>query len=534
MHQCDPNVTPAPSNLAGVSAQDDRPRPERIVRQGRRPPNPLIAAALSAVVPGIGQIYAGERRRGAIYLGLTAIVVIPGFVLFLLVFYWKGMELAITVSRPFFQNPNLFNALTIGNALLLVFRAVSTVDAYLIVAARSSPGPGPAMMAGLGLLLLLSILPHGFFGRRALLAYDAATHDFVTDPGQGSDLTDQDVLTIDESPSSSTTRPGTSSSSSSSTTTTTTTEPPVWEGLERLNVLLLGGDAGPGRTGIRTDTIIVASVDPATGHTAMFSVSRGQVQWPIPEGHPAHDVWDCNCFPSLANEIYQYGLVHPELFPGGPNSGANAIKTIIGHGMSLEIQYFALVDLNGFVDIIDALGGVEITLTERLYDAEYPHEDGTVEVIDLAPGTHLMDGHTALAYARTRRQSDDYNRMGRQRCVLEAMAAQADAVTLIREFPELLPAIKSSVRTDIPFEELPDLLELLPLIQGEEIISIRFIPDAPEFAGTPTSYIADWTTDRYPIPDFSLIRSTVETVTSLSPEEAIAALNLQRIEDACG
>jgi LCP family protein required for cell wall assembly len=511
----------------------------RAARHSPQQPHPLIAAALSAIVPGAGQLYAGERRRGWVYLTITAIVGMPFLVLFLLVFFWRGLEVAISVSRPFFENPNLFNALAIANALLLVFRAVAVVDAYLIAAGRRSrhrPGPAFGLMAGLGFLLFLSILPHGFFGRRALLAYEAATHDFVTDPGQGGDLTDEDVLTINSTPTT-TSDPAATSSSTSPTTsasTMTTTEADAWDELERLNVVLLGGDAGVGRTGIRTDTIMVASIDPATGYTALFSISRGQVEWPIPEVIPAYDVWDCHCFPSLANEIYQYGLVHPELFPGGENSGANAIKAIVGQGMGLDIQYFALVDLNGFVEIIDTLGGVEITLTERLYDAEYPHEDGTTEVIDIAPGTYLMDGHTALAYARTRRQSDDYNRMNRQRCLLEAVAAQADPVTLIREFPQLLPAVKSSVRTDIPVEQLPDLLELLPLVQQHELVSIRFVPDAPEFAGTPTSYIADWSPDRYPIPDFDLIRTTIDTVTSLPPDEAIAALNLQTIDEACG
>jgi len=236
----------------------------------------------------------------------------------------------------------------------------------------------------------------------------------------------------------------------------------------------------------------------------------------------------------LANEIYQYGLANPEGFPGGPNTGGNASKAILGNLLGLEIHFFALVDLQGFVDVIDALGGVTITVTERVYDGHYPHEDGSREVIDIQPGVYDMDGHLALAYARSRRTSDDYDRMGRQRCVIEAVAEQADPISLLRRLPDLVPAIQGSVVTDIPTADIPDFLDLLGRADLETIPSIRFMWRAPEFAGTPTSYVAAWTSDRYPIPNVDLIRETVATAISLPPAEAIEVLNLQPIEEICG
>ena len=186
-------------------------------------------------------------------------------------------------------------------------------------------------------------------------------------------------------------------------------------------------------------------------------------------------------------------------------------------------------------DVINSrLEATAITVTERVYDANYPHEDGTWEVIDIPVGINDLDGHLALAYARSRQQSDDYNRMGRQRCVLEAVAEQADPVDLISELPNLVPSIKESVITDISVGNFPDFIELLGKADLETIVSIRFIFDAPEFAGTSTSYVAEWFGEGYPVPNMDLIQQTVATALRLSPSEAIATLNLQPIEETCG
>jgi anionic cell wall polymer biosynthesis LytR-Cps2A-Psr (LCP) family protein len=202
--------------------------------------------------------------------------------------------------------------------------------------------------------------------------------------------------------------------------------------------------------------------------------------------------------------------------------------------LGIEIHFFALVDLRGFVDVIDAVGGVTITVIDRIHDSRYPHEDGGTIVVDIPPGTHHMDGHTALAYARSRRTSDDYTRMGRQRCVIEALAEQADPFGLLRALPGLVPAIEGSIVTDIPIADVPDFLDLLSRADLETIPSIRFMPDAPEHEGTRDSYLAGWTPGGYPMPDVDFLRATVQTVLSLPPLEAIETLGLQPMEEVCG
>jgi LCP family protein required for cell wall assembly len=356
--------------------------------------------------------------------------------------------------------------------------------------------------------------------------------DFVTDPDQTATTTTYPATTIPGGTSASTTAAITTPTT---TPTTTTTRPDPFGDGERVNLLLLGSDAGIGRTGVRTDTMIVLSVDPETGWTAMFGIPRNFIRLPIPPDHPAYPLWPDGLWgdPSnLAWGVYAYGLATPELF-NGPNTGGDAAKTIFGSLLGLEVDYFAMVDLQGFADIIDALGGVDITVTQRVYDTNYTHPGEPTRVIDFAPGTYHMNGRDALAFARSRQGSDDFDRMGRQRCVLEALARQADPVNLLRELPDLVPAIEASVTTDIPMAIVPDFLDVLSRVDTTQIVSIRLMPNAPEFQGTTTSYVA-YRIQGYNVPNVELIRDRVVIATTLPPLEAIAELNLQALDSTCG
>ena len=483
----------------------------------------MLAALLSALVPGLGHWYVGSRDRARRYLLITFTLVLPAALLYVMVFYVSGIGFAITLSRPFFEHPSLLGVLLVANALFLMFRAMAVIDSFLIARGRAGGG-SPALlgMVGLAFLLFLTAVPHGWVGHRNLLLYDLMTHDFNADPGQvaiGDVTTTTGDVTITTIP-----------------TTTATTLSDAFPTEGRVNLLLLGADTGVDREGVRTDTMIVVSIDPQTGWTAMFGIPRNLRRMPLPPDHPASNWWGdaCpGCYPQLVNLLYGDGLTRPDIW-GGPNSGANSMKGTLGHLLGLEIHYFALVDLEGFVDIVDAIGGVDIFVTSRVYDSAYPNPDGTVSEIDLAPGVHHLDGAMALYYARSRQGSDDFDRMSRQRCVLQAIAAQTDPVTAVRQFPSLVPAIERSVITDIAVAKIPDFIALLGKVNVEEIVSIRFMPNAPEFAGTPTSYIAEWTAEGFPVPDRDFIAQTVATAVSLPPLEAIQALGLQPLEDVCG
>ena len=173
-------------------------------------------------------------------------------------------------------------------------------------------------------------------------------------------------------------------------------------------------------------------------------------------------------------------------------------------------------------------------MTEGVYDEFYTRPGGEVVPVSFPPGTYRMDGEEALSYARVRRGTDDYLRMGRQRCVLEAIAAETDPVTVIRRLPELVDAVQDSVLTDIPVARWPDFIELAAHIDTESIVSVRFMPRAPELEGTGTSYVAGYANGGYPVPNVELIRETVRMVLTTPATEAATALGVDPLGEVCG
>ena len=517
--------------------------------------SPLGAASLSALVPGTGHLAQGRRRAGWAFVGITMILVVPAAVLALALFGGSGARLAVTLSRPFFEHPWLILVLLALDALLLIFRVGVVVDAYQHgVSAEPRSRRGARLAAGIVVVALLAVfvaVPHGWAARRGLALYDLLTYDFTADPGFGSEPS----TTVPPATTTSTTVPTTTTTIPTTTTTvpggtttappttvppttttaptTTTTIPTILDTTDRLTVALLGGDAGQGRPGIRTDTIIVVSVDTVTGNAAMFSIPRNWANTPIPAGHPAHDTWGCGCYPEIANTIYPAGLARPELFPGGPNSGINAVKAVLGEILGIPIDYVALVALDGFVDLIDAIGGVDITVVKPVYDPEQWQPDGTYLDIDIPPGDYHWDGRMALAYARVRQQDSDYYRMDRQRCLLEAVASELDTFTLLARLPLITQVVKESLVTDIPFADIPDLFDLADRVDTDRVVSLRFVPSAPDLAGTGLSYIAGVNAAGYSIPNVPLIRERVRIAIEEPLADAIVSLNAPSLDNAC-
>ena len=142
-----------------------------------------------------------------------------------------------------------------------------------------------------------------------------------------------------------------------------------WERSGRLTVLLLGGDRGPGRSGIRTDTMIVLSVNVKTRNAVLFSLPRNMWGVPLPPAAAARfgDTYD-----NLLNSLYPFALAHPEAFRGGRDPGATALKQVIANLLGIRIDYYALVDFAGFVDVIDALGGVDMNIPTAVLDRVSP------------------------------------------------------------------------------------------------------------------------------------------------------------------
>lgn len=277
---------------------------------------------------------------------------------------------------------------------------------------------------------------------------------------------------------------------------------------DRVNVLLLGGDAGADRDGLRPDSINVASVDVETGRAILFGLPRNMQGVPFPDGSPLDeefpDGYACDDGACMLNGIYTYAVDNPELFEAGATDverGTTAMKQAVGATLGLDVQYYALVDLNGFEGIVDALGGIQIDVQSRVPvggNADNPNApvEGYIE-----PGLQTLGGHEALWYARSRTDSNDYVRMQRQRCVIGGILAQADPATVVLNYNDLAASAESTISTDIAQGVLDDFIEVGLRAKSQPLTSVQFVPPL----------IPD-TSD----PDFGLIRSTVESAIAAS------------------
>jgi LCP family protein required for cell wall assembly len=266
--------------------------------------------------------------------------------------------------------------------------------------------------------------------------------------------------------------------------------------------------------------MIVVSLNPKTEKGAIFSVPRNLIDVPLPETART----SLETFPDILNALWGYAESHPEMFPGSKTPGATALKETIGSLLGLEIDYYAAVDLRGFVEMVDALGGVTVNVQSRIYDAGVspPYEGEPWIVVDLQPGRVHMDGHLALGYVRTRWATSDYDRMHRQRCLMGALTQQASVPKLLRGFPKIASAIKKFVQTDVPLKALPDLIELLGELDRKGMIGVSFVP--PRFN-------ASWRNGD-PVPDVELIRRTVNEALRRSPALS-AETGIETLEGSC-
>jgi cell envelope-related function transcriptional attenuator common domain len=251
-----------------------------------------------------------------------------------------------------------------------------------------------------------------------------------------------------------------------------------WEGRDRINILLLGGDWQESRTGVRTDSINLASVDVRTGNTVLFGLPRNLENVRFPPGSPMAERFpDGFRLPpnpdgsreDLLFAVWEYAENHPEIFGGRRGMGPETLKGAVGHTLGLEVDWYVLVNIWGFARIIDALGGLTITVEQDVVFGRY--NEGLVKA-----GTRRLKGADAMWYARSRTGSDDYTRMRRQRCVFHALLEQADPATVLARFTQLAEAAKGMFRTDIPRPMLRHLVPVAARVKEAKVTSVQFVP----------------------------------------------------------
>jgi LCP family protein required for cell wall assembly len=252
-----------------------------------------------------------------------------------------------------------------------------------------------------------------------------------------------------------------------------------WADVPRVNVLLLGSDAGKDRTGVRTDSMMVASINTKTGDTVLIGVPRNLENVPIPQDNPLSTIWPngYNCGDEcLMNSIWTQAEEHSDLFPGDPNPGLTSTRDVLSAVLGLPIDHTVIIDLSGFQSLVDAMGGVDINVKERVTIGGHVDEYGNVTGIDgwIEPGQQHLDGFHALWYARSRATTDDFSRMRRQRCVTGALLDQVNPVKMLERYPQLADVAKNHVSVDIPEQDLPAWVDLVERIQQGTIHSLTF------------------------------------------------------------
>jgi LCP family protein required for cell wall assembly len=252
-----------------------------------------------------------------------------------------------------------------------------------------------------------------------------------------------------------------------------------WNGHDRVNFLLVGGDGAGNREGVRTDSMNVASVQTKTGNTVLFSLPRNLQHVRFPPNTPLGKQFPNGYMRELPNggllnEIWQYAEEHPEIVPGKTGQrGPKALMEAIGYTLNLKIDYYALVNMFGFAHLVDAIGGLKIRVEN---DVPWGGHYGTAGTIKA--GYQTLSGEEALWYGRSRVGSDDFSRMGRQRCVIGAFAQQATPQVVLTNFSKIASAAKQMAKTDIPRELLPHIVELGLKVKDAKIASLQFVPPA--------------------------------------------------------
>jgi LCP family protein required for cell wall assembly len=234
-------------------------------------------------------------------------------------------------------------------------------------------------------------------------------------------------------------------------------------------VLMMGSDEGADRISLRTDTMILAMVHEDTGHTAMVSVPRNLTRLEFPPNTLLAERYP-NGFDDLVNALYVAVDNDPELKAAyskeGTKPGIRALMEGLSYTLGINIDDYVLVNSCAFVKVVDAIGGVTIRLDKELpMPSKLPCSNYRLP-LTIGPGDTYMDGTKALGYVRSRKADSDYQRMERQRTLLQTIASQIGIADLLTNFSALADAVKNDVHTSMTVEEARTLLATLQADNG--------------------------------------------------------------------
>jgi LCP family protein required for cell wall assembly len=477
-------------------------------------PSPALAAFLSFIFPGLGQIYAGDIRRGLIWTIPMLVFIVA--VLFLLLGGSAAITSLLTAQKTL--------ALIIFDIAFFLYHVAAMIDAYDIARnertlsySRRSAGTAPIVLAG---LIALAMLVHGLPAMYAADYYNFVSN--VTNPGGGNVIpsftpstprppTPTPSLTPTpsdepiESPGPGETPDATPSGGSGSPRTPAARVCPPAPDLSawpmasdgRVNLLLVGSDSrsddGVAAASLRTDSMMLMSIDIASCKAALFSFPRNMEQ---PGPNSRYPSWfripleNGTDYPGFLFGLWRDAASSPGQYPGsdgiGPECqtqfdcerGWRALTGAIQNMSGVPVDAVVAVNLKGFVDIVANLpeGGVWIDVPSPLYDEAYFNSRQERMLIDFKRGCQFMNPEETLAYARSRHQDSDYERGRRQQYVIQQIRKQLDPLALLPHVPGLLNAAQANLFMSISDTDIPYLAQVASRIDADRMYRYDFAP----------------------------------------------------------
>jgi polyisoprenyl-teichoic acid--peptidoglycan teichoic acid transferase len=411
----------------------------------------VIWTLLGSLLPGTGLIAAGRRWIGGLILGgcLLTAAGVSALLLF-------GDPVAL-ISRQLLAHPERLTYAAVALVVLGVLWALQVIGTHVSLR-RFAELTSPQRVLALLLVTALAIGGVGgtiFGGKQVILGRDTLMSIFAGDQPLSAAAKRPDMSGNGADP---------------------------WVNIPRMNVLMIGSDAGADRTGLRTDSLMVASINTHTGDTVLFGIPRNLEHAPFPAGtKQAADYpngFVCPQHACLINALWQFGVDHANsYYQGQPNPGLTATVQGVQGTLGLSIDSYAMLDLRGFMAFVNAVGGVTINVTRKIPVGGHlnPATGVATGVTSyLQPGRQLLNGYQALWFARSRSDSDDYERMRRQRCVIGAITQQTDPQTVALHLPAILQAAKDNIRTNIPLSDIDAWVTLTLRIKKAHVRSLPF------------------------------------------------------------
>jgi LCP family protein required for cell wall assembly len=401
-------------------------------RGGRPIRSPGIAAFLSFLWPGLGQWYAGGRRNALVF-AFPVLVVAVVLVTWLL----QGPESVVIQLL----SPGTALTIVVLVGLLAVWRIVSMFDAASGLTGRPI-WRRRGLSAGLALMVALVLLSHAAVANVAWSFYTAGSKIFTN-------TTDAQV-----------TPPPVSSENVAELPVATPVSTPI-TAQSRINVLFLGIDSSERRTHALTDTLLVVSVDPATGSAAMISFPRDIADFPLYSGGTYH---------GKINALMTDAEKNRTRFPDG---GVTTLTKELGYLLGVPIHYYAAINLDGFEAMVDRVGGVTIVSDSAIDDPNYGgwKQPGRIG-FHLSAGKHTLDGENALAYVRSRKGAgnNDFERARRQQQLLIALEKKLSDPSMLPKLPQLLDDATRTITTSFPPDRLSEMLAMGRSIDDAKIV----------------------------------------------------------------